>query len=192
MSYIRHPERVVAFSIVYSTQRHNPSPAIRTIGAFTAVRRNSDDVSFGQHQFAYPNQEGSTPLADMASLANPQTDCLGSVILPPSRHALQASGVYDPVAARSRALPIPARHCFRRCHFLQTNMRTFRGISRQNGISLERPLSTDTMYAAYAPERAQAIWVNWVTLALVRDPDRASLLAAHRAWNMIERARVAR
>ncbi|MDA9918627.1 hypothetical protein N9D37_01950, partial [Erythrobacter sp.] len=77
----------------------------------------------------------------------------------------------------------------RRAHYISASERALSVIAKSYDIKLAPPDADEGFKAARAPQRAQAIWLAWLTGVLSEDPGKAATLAAFQAWRQLERAR---
>jgi len=187
-NFLQHPQRVVAFSLVYRRNNGEEAQPIRAIGAFSVQLKPDSDVTFARHHFAYQPEDYISPGIDMLHLVDKRTDTLAAVRGPSVRRMI-AFGDPDIDAREQRALPILRDRRHRRAHFMRINPLAIRAVAAEYDIDIARPDSDEATRASHAAEMAQAIWLSWLTLVLRDEPDSPALVAAYQAFAQLDRVR---
>ncbi|NMW32745.1 hypothetical protein HKD42_11795 [Altererythrobacter sp. RZ02] len=188
MNHYSHPQSAVSFAVMYRQQCPDGVQPIRAIGAFKVSLGSGDDVAFERHHFSYRSDDLLGPTADMHSLVDRRTDCLTNI--GPDLHRLALLPDDDRLTRAERnAFPIRDHHRHRRAHYISASERALSVIGRSYDIELAPPDADEGLTAARTPQRAQAIWLAWLTGVLSEDPQHRAMLAAYQAWHALERAR---
>ena len=188
MSYYTHPQTVVSFAVIHRSRCADGRQPIRGIGAFRVALGSGADVTFERHHFSYQPNDLLGPTADMHSLVDGRTDCLANL---GAGFRMLASLDDDGrlTEAERRVFPIRDHHRHRRAHYISANERALTLIGRSYGIELAPPEADEAVQAARAPQKAQAIWLAWLSGVLSNDPQHRATLAAFQAWHALDRAR---
>jgi len=188
MNHYTHPQTALALAVIYRSRCADGIQPIRAVGAFRVALGSGEDVAFERHHFSYQHDDLLGPIADMHSLVDHRTDCLVNL-----GRALHGSALRPGddrlIRAQRRAFPIRDQHRHRLAHYIAASERVLTVISRSYDIELAAPDTGEAVQAARAPQRAQAIWLAWLTGVLSEDPQHRTILAAFRAWRQLERAR---
>lgn len=187
-NFLQHPQRVVAFSLVYRRRSGDGTQPIRAIGAFSVQLKPDSDVTFERHLFVYHPEDYISPGIDMLRLVDKRTDTLAAVGGPSMRRML-VFGDPDVDVREQRALPILRDRRHRRAHFIRLNPLVIRAVASEQSIDIAKPDADEAVRASHAAEQAQAIWLSWLTLMLRDEPDCAGIVAAYQAYARLDQLR---
>ncbi len=183
-SYIGvHPDRVIAYAHV----RHAPTlrgrKPVFAIGALEINLQNGTDAVFKRHHRVYQREAVDDPYADIFDLLEPGTHRVSAQPIrraPPIEERSADHRRRDQIAGRSLLQSDRGQH-----HILRTRERTLRAFARDYSIPIAAQDASRVQQARLVPDRAQIIWLAWVTRALGADPDQEALIAAFCAWRLL-------
>ena len=188
-SYIGvHPERVIAYALV----RHPPTlrgrKPIFAIGALEINLQNGTDAIFKRHHRVYQREAVGDPFADIFNQLSPGTHRVSAQPIRPAPPIEDRSADHrrrDQIAGRSLLQSGRGQH-----HIMRTRERTLRAFARDYSIPIAAQNASKVQQARLVPDRAQIIWLAWVTTALCADPDQEALIAAFCAWRLLDEQRL--
>ncbi|MGB3754345.1 MAG: hypothetical protein WA954_10665 [Parerythrobacter sp.] len=182
-----HPEKVVAYAYV----RHPPSAdgrqPIYAAGALSVTLKFGTEVEFERHHSVYERNAGGNPFADLFGLLDP-TAHLISVQQPGSKTS--ENHRRDDHWLRYQMASLSMMRAQRQGHQLLTiKERVLRAFAEDYSIPIATPNASIETQARLVADRAQIVWLAWAACALGSDPDQHAIIAAFRAWRILDEQR---
>lgn len=182
-----HPERVIAYAYVRYPPTLRIKEPIFAFGALEITLTSGTDVVFKRHHHVYRREEIVEAYTDIFRLFDPDTHWVTSQPISPvsSKEACTAEQwLPRKIAGRLFLEPGRGQH-----HILQTSKLALSAFAADYSIPIAAQGASCAQMARLVPDRAQIIWLAWVTRVLAEDPDQKALIAAFRAWRLMDEQR---